>query len=136
MNNACRQAISTRTKEALAAAKARGVRLGNPNGAKALQRAAKGNVASVGVIKRKADRHAEQLQPVIGALAEEGIASLGPIAEALNERGMLTPRSGRWHKSSVRNLLTRLQSDLSSNSVQGLEQGKGIDPRLPSSSRR
>ena len=30
------------------------------------------------------------------------------LAQALNERGMLTPRGGRWHKSSVRNLMTRI----------------------------
>jgi DNA invertase Pin-like site-specific DNA recombinase len=105
-----REAISKRTKEALGAAKARGVRLGNPNGAAALRRAGLGNAASVQVIRAHADGHALNLQPVITALAAEGITSLGPVADALNERGMLTPRGGRWHKSSVRNLLTRLQT--------------------------
>jgi len=108
-----REAISTRTKEALRAAKARGVRLGNPNGAAALRRAGKGNAASVRVIRAHADDHARNLQPVIEALAGEGTASLGAVAAALNERGMLTPRGGRWHKSSVRNLLGRLQSSSS-----------------------
>lgn len=103
-----RKAISKRTTEALAAAKARGVRLGNPNGARALLRSAKGNTASLSVIKEKASNHADQLRPIIGALAGEGICSLGPIATALNDRGILTPRGGRWHKSSVRNLLARL----------------------------
>jgi len=103
-----REAISKRTKEALGAAKARGVCLGNPNGAAALRRAGRGNAASVQVIRAHADDHARNLQPVITALAAEGITSLGTVADALNQRGMLTPRGGRWHKSSVRNLLDRL----------------------------
>lgn len=103
-----REAISRRTTEALAAAKARGVRLGNPNGAAALKRAAMGNSASVAAMRGAADTHAKNLQPVIQALTEEGVTSLGAVAVALNERGMLTPRGKRWHKSSVRNLLDRL----------------------------
>lgn len=104
-----REAISRRTKEALQAAKARGQRLGNPNGAAALRRAGKGNLAGLKVIRMKADEHALNLMPVIEALQEEGIQSLGGIAKELNERGMLTPREGHWHKSSVRNLLRRQQ---------------------------
>jgi DNA invertase Pin-like site-specific DNA recombinase len=103
-----REAISKRTKEALAVAKARGTKLGNPNGAAALRRAGKGNVAAVKAIKENADMHAAELGIVVEALHSEGILSLGAIAKALNDRGMLTPRGGRWHKSSVRNLLGRL----------------------------
>lgn len=105
-----REAISRRTTEALAAAKARGIKLGNPNGAAALRRARKGNKAGVDAIKANANQHAARLGPVLGALRTEGIVSLGAIADALNERGMLTPRGGRWHKSSVRNLLNRLRN--------------------------
>lgn len=103
-----REAIAKRTREALASAKARGVRLGNPNGAAALQRAGKGNMASLGSIKANADRHAADLAPVVASLQAEGFTSLGALARSLNERGMLTPRGGRWHKSSVANLLERL----------------------------
>jgi DNA invertase Pin-like site-specific DNA recombinase len=103
-----REAISKRTKEALCAAKARGARLGNPNGAAALRRAGQGNVASVQVIRAQADSHARNLFPVLEALAAQGITSLRAVADALNDQGMLTPRGGRWHKSSVRNLKARL----------------------------
>ena len=102
------EAISKRTKEALQAAKARGKVLGNPNGAAALLRAAKGNTAALSAIKTKADSHAINLQPVLASLKAEGITSLGGIAKALNERGMLTPRGGIWHKTSVRNLMARM----------------------------
>ena len=105
-----REAISKRTREALAAAKRRGVKLGNPRGAAALRRARKGNAASLEAIRSRADAHAENLAPVVRALGEEGITSLGAVASALNERGMLTPRGGRWHKTSVRNLLSRLET--------------------------
>lgn len=105
-----REAISKRTKEALVAAKARGVRLGNPNGAAALRRAGSGNSASVQAIRLAADTHASNLKPVLDALTAEGVVSLGAVAAALNERGMLTPRGGQWHKSSVRNLFNRLQA--------------------------
>jgi DNA invertase Pin-like site-specific DNA recombinase len=103
-----REAISRRTKEALAAAKARGVKLGNPQGAAALRRAGKGNVSSVEAIKAKADRFAEELAPVLGELRRGGVTSLGGIAQALNERGILTPRGKSWHKAQVRALLDRV----------------------------
>jgi len=103
-----RMAISRRTREALQAAKARGQRLGNPNGAAALRRAGKGNAAGVKAVVASADVHARDLEPVIQSLRDEGIVSLGGIAAALTERGMRTPRGGQWHKASVRNLLARL----------------------------
>lgn len=103
-----REAIAKRTTEALQAAKARGQVLGNPNGAEALRRAAKGNSAGVRAAVAKANTHASNLASVIEAMREEGVDSLGHLAQALNDRGMLTPRGGRWHKSSVRNLLARL----------------------------
>lgn len=103
-----REAIAARTKAALAAAKARGQKLGNPNGAAALRRAGKGTGAALEAATRKADEHAARLRPVISDLHARGVTSLGGIAAALNEAGMRTPRAGQWHASSVRNLLARL----------------------------
>lgn len=103
-----REAISKRTKDALQAAKARGTKLGNPNGAQALLRAGKGNGAAVEVIKAKAGDYAEDLRPIVDALKADGVESLGALVKALTERGIRTPRGGAWHKASVGNLLKRL----------------------------
>ena len=105
-----REAISRRTREALAAARARGVRLGNPNGAAALRRAGKGGEALRAAVGRNADAFAEELAPVIASVRAEGVMSLRAIATVLNDRGMLTRRGKRWHVSNVRNLLARVQS--------------------------
>ncbi|WP_394729968.1 hypothetical protein [Altererythrobacter sp. GH1-8] len=93
---------------ALAAAKVRGTKLGNPNGAAALRRAGKGNEASVEAIKQNADRFAEGLRGFVEDIRESGVTSLAGIAGELNARHMRTARDGRWHASSVRNLLGRL----------------------------
>jgi DNA invertase Pin-like site-specific DNA recombinase len=85
-----REAISRRTKEALAAAKARGVKLGNPNGAAALRRAGKGAEALRTTVAANADRFARDLAPVVAAIEAEGHTSLRAMASALNSRGMMT----------------------------------------------
>ncbi len=102
-----REMISRRTKEALAAAKARGVKLGNPNGAKHLREY--GNAAGVAAIKAKAAERAEDLRPVVAEIRSAGVASNKGLARELNRRGVLTPRGGRWHPTSVARLLGRLQ---------------------------
>ena len=105
-----REAISKRTREALAAWKKRNPkkRLGNPNGAKALRRARKGNGAALAVIRQRADNHAAQLRPVVESIRADGITTLAGIAAELNGRDMRTPRGATWHASSVRNLLQRI----------------------------
>ena len=105
-----RKAISRRTREALAAAKARGTRLGNPNGAAALRRAAKGNGAAVEAVKTGAAQRAADYAPVIADIRAAGASSLPAIARELNGRGIVTPRGGQWHPSSVKNLLARLNA--------------------------
>lgn len=103
-----REAISRRTREALQAAKARGTKLGNPNGASALLKAGKGNAAGVEAAKAKAQDYAHQMRPVVENLQAQGKTSLGALVEALNGGGFRTPRGGNWHKTSVKNLLERL----------------------------
>lgn len=105
-----RKAISARTKAALQAAKARGATLGNPNGAEALRRAGKGNEAALAAIRSQADRHADDIAPIIRHLRAEGRYSFRAIASALNERHIRTPRGGGWHPTSVKNLLARLDA--------------------------
>jgi len=103
-----RELISERTKAALAAAKARGVKLGNPNGAAPLKRAGKGTTAALARITADASAFAEDLREKIDQLHQQGVTSLAGIAKALNESHIVTPRGGKWHASSVRNLVARL----------------------------
>lgn len=102
-----RKAISARTKAALAAAKRRGQKLGNPNGARALK--GLGNAAAVAAIKAVAVKFAEDVGPVIQDIKAEGITTLEGIADELNARDILTARSGKWHPSTVRAVLARLE---------------------------
>ncbi len=96
-----RSLISQRTKEALAARKAKGKRLGNRRNLRQAQ--AKGrNRASV-----KAAQYAANVLPIIREIQLSGVSSYFGIAEALNARGVRTARGGRWHATTVRNLLVR-----------------------------
>ena len=88
--------ISERTKAALKAAKARGVRLGR-HGAEVL----------APQYRAEAHQRAQKLQPILAGLKSKGL-SLSKIAGELNKRKVATPRGGRWDHSSVRNVLQRL----------------------------
>jgi DNA invertase Pin-like site-specific DNA recombinase len=92
--------IAARTKAALAAAKARGVKLGGPKLAEARQ-------AATASIRALADRHAANVLPVIRELQRTGVKSLHQIADALNARGISTPRGGKWYAKSVSNVMAR-----------------------------
>jgi DNA invertase Pin-like site-specific DNA recombinase len=105
-----REAISRRTKEALAVARARGVKLGNPNGAAALRRAGKGGAPLRAAVARNSEAHARDLAPVLEELRSQGVISLRAVAASLNERGMLTRRGGRWWVSNVKSLMARHQA--------------------------
>ena len=102
--------ISERTKAALAAAKARGVKLGNPNGARALRGKQVGNKEAVAAVKASADRRAANLRNIVEDLHSHGITSVRDIAAELNAQGILTPRGGSWHPTSVARLQRRIGS--------------------------
>jgi DNA invertase Pin-like site-specific DNA recombinase len=95
-----RALISARTKAALAAKKAAGAQLGNPRAAEAAVKAQAAHRAS-------ADRFAANVLPIIESIRSSGISSYMGIADALNSRGIRTSRGGRWHATTVRNLLSR-----------------------------
>jgi len=84
-----REMISERTKAALAAAKRRGKRLGNPN----LSEAAKRGVA---VLKANARQFATNIRPVIQEIMRSGATSHNAIAAELNKRNVKTARGGTW----------------------------------------
>jgi DNA invertase Pin-like site-specific DNA recombinase len=85
-----REAISDRTKQALAAAKARGVKLGGPKLKEAQRNGSARN-------REKADIFAANTRPVIEQIRKSGITSLRGIAAALNARGVVpTVRGGTW----------------------------------------
>jgi DNA invertase Pin-like site-specific DNA recombinase len=98
-----REMISQRTKAALAAAKARGVKLGNPNITTEVQ--AKGAVAGLAARQRKAAARAADLQPVIARIQAAGATSLRAIAAELDARGIPAPRGGRWSATAVMRLV-------------------------------
>jgi DNA invertase Pin-like site-specific DNA recombinase len=87
-----RRLISRRTKDALAAKKAQGVKLGGLNA---------GGVKS----RDEALQRAEQLRPVFAELA--GL-SARKIAAELNARNIATPAGGKWHAVTVKRVQSRL----------------------------
>jgi DNA invertase Pin-like site-specific DNA recombinase len=95
-----RSLISTRTRQALAAAQARGVTLGSPKLAQARE-------SAVAAIKASADQHAANVLPIIKEAQKAGASTLRAVAEALNARGISTARGGSWHAMSVKNILDR-----------------------------
>jgi DNA invertase Pin-like site-specific DNA recombinase len=105
--------ISKRTKDALAAAKARGRKLGGNRGVTLSEKARKTGRA---VVARHADERAADVAPTIAELRERGITSLRGIAAELNARKIPTATGGEWAATQVNRVLARLNVRLSPNS--------------------
>jgi DNA invertase Pin-like site-specific DNA recombinase len=104
------EAISVRTKAALAAARRRGVRLGNPAHLTHNARR-KGTKASAAVRSATAVRRACDLAPIIADLQRSGARSLRSIAHGLTVQGIPTARDGsRWTATEVQRILSRIES--------------------------
>jgi DNA invertase Pin-like site-specific DNA recombinase len=109
-----REMISARTKAALRAAKARGVRLGGDRGGLSRRSRTKGNQHSAKVRHERADQSARSLMPVIERLRSEGVTTAQGLARALNEEGVPTvSERGRWQAVSVLRVLDRVGSPAS-----------------------
>lgn len=99
-----REEISRRTKAALQAAKARGVRLGSTDQAGLSQ-------AGCEAVKASADALAKRVYPIIQDIMSAGIQSLRDIAQALTSRGIKTARGNTsWQASQVRNIIIRMEA--------------------------
>lgn len=98
-----REMISQRTKDALAAVKARGKKLGGPKLREARQ-------ASLRLRLAQADQRAANIVPIIRDVQRAGLTTYRAIAKALNDRGVATARGGQWHASTVRDALQRLEA--------------------------
>jgi DNA invertase Pin-like site-specific DNA recombinase len=99
-----RKAISQRTKEALAAAKARGKKLGTPAN---LRNQDAGRVQGRAKRTMMAGERAADLRPIIADLRAGGASSLRQIAAGLNRRGIPTARRGAWSAVQVKRVLER-----------------------------
>jgi DNA invertase Pin-like site-specific DNA recombinase len=92
-----RRLISERTKASLAAAKARGVKLGGANRQSELA-------------AKEAQARAEELRALFTELSS---LSARKAAEELNRRGIATPAGGEWHAVTVLRVRERLASNKS-----------------------
>lgn len=104
-----REMISQRTKDALKAAKARGTRLGNPNGAAHLLNGCS-QAAAIAAGRRTANalQRDRAVAPILAQLKAAGIEGGRHIAYELNVMGVPSPSGGIWSAAQVRTVAKRL----------------------------
>jgi DNA invertase Pin-like site-specific DNA recombinase len=106
-----REEISKRTKQALQAAKARGVVLGCPT-------PEIGSAAGNAAIQARANSYADRIAPILrDVITVSGASTLRELASALSSRGVQTPRGNtEWAASQVNALIKRLNINLKETS--------------------
>ena len=95
-----REMISMRTRDALAAAKARGVKLGTAGPLNLLKINDRHHTY--------AKEHATRLQAILQGMQSRGLAQRAMVAE-LNGLGLKAPRGGMWHLATLQRVLARLR---------------------------
>jgi DNA invertase Pin-like site-specific DNA recombinase len=101
------EAISKRTKAALAAAKERGTQLGGRrvSAERFAAIAVEGRKLAAKVLTEKTQKERAELRPVIAEITAAGVTTLRGIAEQLNARGEKTLRGGRWSAVQVQRVV-------------------------------
>jgi DNA invertase Pin-like site-specific DNA recombinase len=114
-----RKMISARTEASLAVVRAKieaGVAMGRPHVSRSGRQVFKlGNPTTLDTarargnssLKANSDRFAANVLPIIRQIQATGTTTGRAIADVLNARGIPTARGGRWHDTSVRNVLRR-----------------------------
>ena len=100
--------IGERTRKALAAAKARGKKLGGDRG-NIREIGGLGRAASVKARRERARQRALDLVPTLANLMSSGATGLRQIAAGLNQRGAPAPRGGQWRATQVSRLFDLLE---------------------------
>ena len=93
--------ISQRTKSALQAAKARGVKLGGDRAGVIASQSPKGVAASAVVRSARSRKQAADILPAIREAQANGASSLRQIANYLNAHSETAPRGGQWSAVQV-----------------------------------
>jgi DNA invertase Pin-like site-specific DNA recombinase len=100
--------ISKRTKEALAAARARGVKLGGSRSHRFTDAERhKGSAAGSSARRAKSLGLVAEIAPVIAELRAEGRTTLAALADGLNRKGITTPRGCIWKPAQVQRIIQR-----------------------------
>ena len=99
------EAISKRTKAALAAAKERGTVLGGRR--VSAERFAEIGAAARQTFSAEAAKKRAQVLPIIAEIKRQGVSTLRAIAAEMNGRSIDAPRGGQWSAVQVQRVLAR-----------------------------